>query len=72
MPAKSAAQWAAMAAAAHGKSNLGIPASVGREFVEATPASKRSAFARQIAKRRKRRKKSARFNQLASIAGGRQ
>lgn len=36
MPAKSTAQMAAMEEAAHGKSNLGIPKSVGKEFVNAT------------------------------------
>jgi len=32
MPAKSKAQFRAMQAAAHGKSTLGIPDSVGKEF----------------------------------------
>jgi hypothetical protein len=32
MPAKSKAQFRAMHAAAHGKSTLGIPKSVGKEF----------------------------------------
>ena len=41
MPAKSKAQFRAMQAAAHGKSTLGIPAKVGKEFVSATPAPKR-------------------------------
>src|ERR1051325_10468791 len=36
MPAKSKAQFRAMQAAAHGQSTLGIPASVGKEFVKAT------------------------------------
>lgn len=36
MPATSKAQFAAMEAAAHGKSTLGIPKSVGQEFVAAT------------------------------------
>lgn len=40
MPAKSAAQFRAMQAAAHGNSTLGIPESVGREFAEATPSPK--------------------------------
>ena len=34
MPAKSEAQRKAMAAAAKGKSTLGIPASVGKEYME--------------------------------------
>ena len=50
MPATSAAQYGAMQAAAHGRSRLGIPAKVGREFVENTPATKRSGFARALAK----------------------
>jgi hypothetical protein len=37
MPVKSKQQLKAMAAAMSGKSNLGIPPSVGKEFVEATP-----------------------------------
>lgn len=35
MPSKTKRQHAAMQAAAHGKSNLGIPAKVGKEFVQA-------------------------------------
>ena len=38
MPAVSEAQRRAMFAAAAGKSTLGIPKSVGKEFVDATPA----------------------------------
>lgn len=34
MPATSQAQFKAMQAAAHGKSTLGIPAKVGKEFVK--------------------------------------
>jgi len=41
MPAKSAKQLRAMAAAAEGRSTLGIPATVGREYVEATPPKKK-------------------------------
>lgn len=37
MPAKSQAQLKAMYSAAAGHSTLGIPASVGRDFVAATP-----------------------------------
>ena len=39
MPYKSEAQRAAMYAAASGKSTLGIPKKVGKEFVKAGPAS---------------------------------
>jgi len=35
MPSKTPKQHRAMAAAAHGKSNLGIPAKVGKEFLKA-------------------------------------
>lgn len=40
MPYKSKAQQAAMYAAAAGKSTIGIPKKVGKEFVKAGPASK--------------------------------
>lgn len=40
MPAKSQAQFQAMQAAKHGHSTLGIPASVGAEFVDATGSPK--------------------------------
>jgi hypothetical protein len=40
MPAKSQAQARAMFAASEGKSTLGIPKSVGREFADATPSVK--------------------------------
>jgi len=39
MPYKSKAQQSAMYAAAEGKSTLGIPKKVGKEFVKAGPAS---------------------------------
>lgn len=35
MPSKTPKQHRAMAAAAHGKSNLGIPKKVGKEFLKA-------------------------------------
>lgn len=40
MPIKSEAQRGAMYAAAAGKSTIGIPKKVGKEFVKAGPASK--------------------------------
>jgi hypothetical protein len=40
MPYTSKAQQAAMYAAAAGKSNIGIPKKVGKEFVKAGPAKK--------------------------------
>lgn len=48
MPAKSKAQLRAMYAAASGHSTLGIPQSVGQEFVSKTPKSKRSQLMEQI------------------------
>lgn len=39
MPAKSKSQLRAMMAAAHGKSTLGIPKSVGSEFASATSST---------------------------------
>jgi len=40
MPSKSKAQHNAMEAAAHGKSTIGIPAKVAKEFVEADKKDK--------------------------------
>ena len=40
MPAVSQRQFRAMQAAKHGRSTLGIPAKVGREFVAATGSAK--------------------------------
>jgi hypothetical protein len=41
MPATSKRQFRAMGAAAGGKSNLGIPKKVGKEFVKATKSYKK-------------------------------
>ena len=54
MPAKSAKQYGAMAAAMHGKGALGIPEGVAKEFVKKTPAKDKSTFAKALAKRRKK------------------
>jgi hypothetical protein len=40
MPPKSEAQRKAMAAAAHGKSTIGIPKSVGKDFIDADKGGK--------------------------------
>jgi hypothetical protein len=40
MPATSKRQFRAMQAAAHGKSTLGIPKKVGKEFADATKSPK--------------------------------
>jgi hypothetical protein len=42
MPAVSGKQYRAMQAAAHGHSTLGIPASVGKEFVASGPPKGKS------------------------------
>jgi hypothetical protein len=47
MPAKTARQYRAMQAAAHGHSKLGIPKKVAREFIHETPKKKRKTFARK-------------------------
>jgi len=55
MPSVSEAQRRAMQAAAHGKSALGIPAKVGREFAAADSAKrKRGPFKLPVTKRNKR------------------
>jgi hypothetical protein len=44
-----------MQAAAHGKlRGVGPPPEVAREFIEKTPAKKRRAFSKALAKKRKR------------------
>ena len=62
MPVKSKAQARAMFAAAQGKSNLGIPQSVGKEFTQATHSLKslpeKVGFRlRKLAKKRKAKRK---------------
>lgn len=44
MPAKSGKQYRLMAAAAHGKSNIGPSEAVAKEFIRKTPKKKRSLF----------------------------
>lgn len=53
MPAKSKAQNAAMHAAAEGRSNLGIPKKVGKEFVAATHGKKVSKLPEHVKKGKK-------------------
>jgi len=48
MPAKTAKVYGAMAAAMSGHGKLGIPPSVGREFVEKTPPARRKRLARVL------------------------
>jgi hypothetical protein len=58
MPAKSAKQYGLMQGVAHGSiTGSGIPHSVAREFVDKTPAKKRSTFAKAL--RSKKKKKGA-------------
>jgi hypothetical protein len=52
MPNKSQVQRGAMAAAAHGKSTLGIPKSVGKEFMAADKGGKLPKRAKKKGKRR--------------------
>lgn len=68
MAATSGKQYRAMAAAMSGHSNLGIPASVGREFVEETPPEKRSRYAKKRKKRRgKRSEMAVRMQKMAEM-----
>lgn len=53
MPAKSAKQFGAMAEAVEGNSKLGIPAKVGQEFMDKTPSSAKSKFAKALVKKKK-------------------
>lgn len=46
MPSRSKAQMIAMRIAAHGKSNIGIPESVGEEYVAADKAKGKNALAK--------------------------
>lgn len=53
MPAVSGKQYRAMQAAAHGHSTLGIPASVGKEFVASgPPKSKGKSIEHEVKSRR--------------------
>jgi phosphate starvation-inducible protein PhoH len=54
MPAKSQAQFRAMEAAAHGKSTLGIPATVGKDYVAATKNVKALPKRKLVARRAKK------------------
>lgn len=56
MPSKTWKQQRAMQAAAHGKSTLGIPASVGKEFVQADKGKARKKKPGQFSLRREGRK----------------
>ena len=53
MPPKSQAQRKAMYAAKAGKSTLGIPQKVGKEFVKSDPGGKLPAKAKPAGKRKK-------------------
>jgi hypothetical protein len=56
MPAVSARQYGLMQAAAHGNlQGLGPSPSVAKEFIDATPSSKRSEFAKALKKRKKKK-----------------
>jgi hypothetical protein len=51
MPSKTEKQRKAMQAAAHGKSTLGIPAKVGKEFVAADKAKAAGRHAKRTGKK---------------------
>ena len=51
MPYKSEAQRAAMYAAAAGKSTLGIPKKVGKEFVKAGPVKSQKDLPKRVPKK---------------------
>lgn len=54
MPAKSAKQYGLMAASARGTlRGLGPPPEVAEEFISKTPATKRSRFAKALARKKK-------------------
>lgn len=53
MPVTSKAQSAAMRAAAEGKSTVGIPESVGREFVQASHGMKVAKLPQHVGEKRK-------------------
>lgn len=52
MPAKSSKQYGLMAMAREGKIS-GIAPTVGKKFMDETPKTKRKAFAKALAKKRK-------------------
>jgi len=54
MPITSPSQFGAMAAAVQGKSNVGIPKSVGKDFLKQTPSSAKSKFAKALIKKKKK------------------
>lgn len=53
MPVKSAKQFRAMQAAAHGKSGFGIPEGVAKEFLSKTSEEKKKKFAHAYRKDKK-------------------
>lgn len=53
MPAKSSGQYGLMAATLGGAST-GVPKNVAKEFVNKTPATKRSQFTKHLLKQRKK------------------
>ena len=53
MPVTSPAQFGAMASAIQGNSKLGIPQNVGKEFLNKTPSSAKSKFAKALMKKKK-------------------
>lgn len=56
MPITSVRQYGAMQAASHNQGAIGIPPSVGKDFVNATSSLDRSKFAKALAKKKKKKK----------------
>ena len=73
MPAKSAKQYGLMQAAAHGnlKSMGGPSTSVAKEFINKTPAKKRSTFTAALKKKTKKKDGSGMMRLLNEAAPGR-
>lgn len=53
MPAKSAKQYGLMQARAHGSPGPGPSPEVAKRFIEETPSSKRSEFAKHLRKKKR-------------------
>ena len=70
MPPVSQKQRAAMAAAASGKSNIGIPRKVGKEFIAADKGGKLPAYKEEKGEKRKdnERRESNHYAPLSSMS----
>ena len=70
MPMRSQAQRAAMHAAASGNSTIGIPKSVGQEFVASDTGEKLPATSKDKSAKRHKPGKQVDYNQLVRTAAG--